>query len=140
VLGRLRADGEARLPGPAVKPTRTAIGRHAEDAAAAHLAAQGWTILARNMRVGALEIDLVVRRGPLVAIVEVRTRAPSSFAGAFASVAGVKRARLLRAADRLWRFHLRGMEGVERVRIDVCAVSFGPDGTRVEHHAGAITG
>jgi putative endonuclease len=119
---------------------RADVGKNAEDAAAAHLEAQGWTILARNMRLGALELDLVARRGPLVAIVEVRTRGPGSFTGAFASVTGVKRARLLRAADRLWRFHLRGMEGVERLRIDVCAVSFGPSGARVEHVAGAITG
>jgi putative endonuclease len=123
-----------------VTPHKTAIGRHAEEAAAAHLAEQGWVILARNLRLGALELDLVARKGPLVAIVEVRTRGPSSFAGAFASISGAKRARLLRAADRLWRFHLRGMAGVERVRIDVCAVSFGPGGARVEHHAGAITG
>jgi putative endonuclease len=123
-----------------VGPNKTAVGRNAEEAASAHLIAQGWTILARNMRLGALELDIVARKGPLVAIVEVRTRGPSSFAGAFASVTGVKRARLLRATDRLWRFRLRGMAGVERVRIDVCAVSFGPEGARVEHHAGAITG
>jgi putative endonuclease len=123
-----------------VRVTKTAIGRHAEDAACAHLAQEGWSILARNMRLGALELDVVARKGPLVAIIEVRTRSASAFAGAFASVNATKRARLLRAADRLWRFHLRGMQGVERVRIDVCAVTFGPEGTRVEHHAGAITG
>jgi putative endonuclease len=119
---------------------KSEVGRRAEEAAAAHLVAHGFAILARNMRLGALEIDLVARKGPLVAIVEVRTRGPGSFAGAFASVGGVKRARLLRAADRLWRFHLRGLEGVERLRIDVCAVSFGPEGVRVEHAPGAITG
>ena len=68
-----------------------------------YLEARGYRLLARNLRLGALELDLVMRQGPLVAIVEVRTRGAGSFTGPFASVTPTTRTRLLRAADRLWR-------------------------------------
>ena len=38
---------------------RGAIGAAAEDAAAAHLAGLGWQVLARNLRVGRDELDIV---------------------------------------------------------------------------------
>jgi len=43
--------------------------------AAQHLQNLGWTILHCNFRQGHKEIDLVVRRGEMVAFVEVKTRA-----------------------------------------------------------------
>ncbi len=42
--------------------------------AARHLADRGWAILHRNYRLGHREIDLVARRGEVVAFVEVKTR------------------------------------------------------------------
>lgn len=126
--------------GPRAPVDRRAVGRRAEDAVAAHLEAQGYRVLARNLRLGALELDLVVRRGPLVAIVEVRARGRGSYAGPFASVTPVKQARLLRAADRLWRERLRGTPGVERVRLDVAAVTFDGETARIVYQAGAIVG
>ncbi len=119
---------------------RRAIGKRAEDAVAIYLAARGFDVLARNLRLGALELDIVARQGPLVAIVEVRTRGPGSFTGPFASVTREKQRRLLRAAERLWRDKLRGMPDVARVRIDVAAVTFDGDDARIAYHAGAIVG
>jgi putative endonuclease len=115
-------------------------GARAERAVAAWLAARGWDILGMNLRVGHLEIDLVARNGPLVAMVEVRTRGVGAYERAFASVGHVKRTRLLQAADRLWRFHLRKMPGVERMRIDVAAVTFTEDGAHVDYASGALVG
>jgi putative endonuclease len=120
-------------------PTRRAIGQRAEDAVAAHLEAQGFVILFRNLRLGALEIDLVARRGPLVAIVEVRARGRGSFTGPFASITPKKRGTLVRAAERLWSGTLRGMQDVERVRIDVAAVTIDGEQMRLEYAQGAIT-
>jgi putative endonuclease len=40
---------------------------------AAWLAGQGYDIVATNLRLGALEIDVVARKGPVIAVVEVRT-------------------------------------------------------------------
>jgi putative endonuclease len=114
-------------------------GRRAERAVEELLVARGFDILARNLRLGALEIDLVARLGPLVAVVEVRSRGTSSYQRALASITPKKRATLLRAAERLWRERISKMADVERLRIDVAAVSFARGETHVEYIEGALT-
>jgi putative endonuclease len=74
-----------------------------------------------------------------VAVVEVRTRGARSFLPALASITKEKRARLLRAADRLWQMRFERLGDVDRVRIDVAAVYFGPGAPRVEYVEGAIS-
>jgi putative endonuclease len=51
-----------------------ADGRAAEALAAAALQAAGWTILDRRARTDAGELDLVARRGAVLAFVEVKRR------------------------------------------------------------------
>ena len=53
---------------------RRALGIEGEARAAAYLEARGWRILARNVRAGRVEIDLVTTRGRTLAFVEVKTR------------------------------------------------------------------
>jgi putative endonuclease len=91
------------------------------------------------VRVGALELDVVARKGDLAVIVEVRTRGPGSFAGALASVDIKKRESLVRGAERYWRATLSKVPGIERVRIDVAAVTFEAGETRVEYVEAAVT-
>src|SRR6266436_5544657 len=110
-------------------------GDAAEGAAADELGAQGWHILARQLRVGRAEIDiLAVDRGPPAAlvVVEVRWRARRDFGLAEETVDGRKRARLHRAAFGLreigalpdgttlpalpWRFDLVVVEPGGRLR------------------------
>ncbi|MDX9720884.1 MAG: YraN family protein [Myxococcota bacterium] len=50
------------------------LGRGAEDAAVAHLEAQGWSILGRNFRARGGELDIIACRGEVLAFVEVRSR------------------------------------------------------------------
>lgn len=114
-------------------------GARAEDAVVNFLTTRGFSILGRNVRVGALEIDVVARKGALAAVVEVRTRGEGSYVGPFASVGAQKRASLLRAAERLWREKLSKLDGVERVRLDVAAVTFDGAGAHVEYVEGAFT-
>ncbi|MDB4994166.1 MAG: hypothetical protein JWM74_1598 [Myxococcaceae bacterium] len=118
---------------------KLARGHRAERIVADYLIARGWEILAVNLRLGHLEIDLVARRGELAAMIEVRSRGVGAYERPFESIAGKKKMRLLHAADRLWRFHLSKMEGIDRMRIDVASVRFTPDGAIVEHIEGAIT-
>jgi putative endonuclease len=117
---------------------RAELGRRAEDAVADYLVASGFEVLGRNVRLGKLELDVVARRGDLVVVVEVRTRGPTALDTAFGSVTAQKRARLRRAVERLWRRELDAMDGVERVRIDVAAVTFDAGKTSVEYVEGAI--
>ncbi|MGD0676193.1 MAG: YraN family protein [Polyangiaceae bacterium] len=109
-------------------------------AVADFLFARGFQIFARNLRLGALELDVVARRGKLVVIVEVRTRGERSLERAFESVGRVKRQRLVRAAGRLWRSRLAWNSEIDRVRIDVAAVSFSRGQTKVEYAEGVIAG
>jgi putative endonuclease len=118
--------------------TRTAIGRRAESAVADFLFADGFTLLARNLRLGALELDVVARKGCLVVIVEVRTRGPGAWVGAFESVTWAKQRRILRAAERLWRTRLARSVTIQRVRMDVAAVTFAGGRTSIEYVAGAV--
>jgi len=104
------------------------------------LFASGFSILARNLRLGPLELDVVARSGALVVVVEVRTRRKGALVTAFESVTPSKRARLIRAVDRLWRTRLVAMRDIERVRIDVAAVTFVCGRTLVEYASGAIGG
>lgn len=100
-------------------------GKRAEDAAAAFLQAQGLSIVERNFRAKGGELDIVARDGEEMVFVEVRSRASSSFGGAAASVDGLKRRKLIRAA-RVW-LQARGWDGA--CRFDVIALDAG----RLEH-------
>jgi Holliday junction resolvase-like predicted endonuclease len=92
------------------------------------------------VRVGPLELDVVARLGALAVIVEVRTRGRGSFTSALESIDAKKRASLVRGAERLWRTKLATLPGIERVRIDVAAVTFEGGGTHVEYIEAAVTG
>ena len=71
-------------------------GRRAEAMAAWLLRAKGYRILARRFRVHAGEVDLIVRRGRVVAFVEVKAR--SSRADAAEAVSPAQRRRIAGAA------------------------------------------
>jgi putative endonuclease len=112
--------------------------RRSERAVADYLAVLGFDILGMNLRLGPLELDVVAKKGPLVVIVEVRTRGPGAFQRPFESIGYEKQRTLRRAVGVLWRRKLRAMKDVQRVRIDAAAVSF--EGTKVfvEYVEGAI--
>jgi Holliday junction resolvase-like predicted endonuclease len=75
----------------------------------------------------------------LVVVVEVRTRGDGAFETALQSVSAAKQRRLVLATDRLWRERFAVDPGIERIRIDVAAVSFTNGETRVEYFPGAVT-
>src|SRR6185369_14295951 len=121
-------------------PERHALGRAAEQAAVDSLLRQGFGILWRNLRIGALEIDVVAKKGDLVVIVEVRTRGPGSFEKPLASISKTKVRTLLRASRALWRGRVSKMKDVRRLRIDVASVVPAESGEMiVEWIPGAIT-
>jgi putative endonuclease len=74
-------------------------GHFAEAAAAALLMAKGFRLLARRYRTPLGEIDLVVKRGRLIAFVEVKAR--PTLCEALESVGPMSERRIVGAAD-LW--------------------------------------
>ncbi|WP_439530366.1 YraN family protein [Pannonibacter sp.] len=73
------------------------LGHGAESLAALILRLKGWRILARRFRSGAGEVDLVARRGDVLAFIEVKAR--RSRAAALEAVSATARGRIIRAAQ-----------------------------------------
>jgi putative endonuclease len=95
---------------------RTTLGRLGEAQAASYLRRRGYRIIERNVRYDGVEIDLVVKRGGLVAFVEVKTRRSESLGPPELAVDARKQARIVRAA-RAWLCENRGASA--RIRFDV---------------------
>ncbi len=121
------------------------IGDAGEALTAGRLEAAGWTILARNVRVGRDELDLLaIDPGPprTLVVVEVRRRGRRDFGFAEETVDHRKRATVRRAVATLLE---RGALPDGRplpalpVRIDLVALDVGRDGLpSVRHHRAAI--
>ena len=83
--------------------------------------AAGFSIVARNFRCRAGELDIVARRGEMLVIAEVRLRSHADYGGAAASITHEKRRRIVRAA----RFLLRTRPALAElaVRFDILLLS-----------------
>ncbi|HRI69573.1 MAG TPA: YraN family protein [Polyangium sp.] len=103
---------------------RQATGTRAENAAANYFEHLGYRILARNLRVGRAEIDLLVQEEDVIVVVEVRTRGPGSYQRALDSITASKQRRLRTAGETLWRRRFLKDERVSRMRFDAVAVAF----------------
>jgi putative endonuclease len=109
------------------RPATRAIGQSGEALAARFLEGRGMRIVARNLRTRMGEIDLVMRDGPTVVLVEVKTRQGSGGDPPHVAVDARKRARLARLA-RAYVARQR-LDGVA-CRFDVVAVTLDPAGGR----------
>lgn len=76
-------------------------GAEAETAAVAWLRRHGYREVARNVRTGAGEIDLVAKHQGVLCFVEIKARGGPGFGPAVAAVTPAKQRRLTRAAT-LW--------------------------------------
>jgi putative endonuclease len=106
-------------------------GVRGEQEAASFLESQGWEILAHRFRMGRLEIDLVARRGRLVAFIEVKTRRGEAFGTPFEAVTWAKQREIVRVA-RAW-MDRHGSPG-DIYRFDVVGVLHGPQGVATIQH------
>ncbi len=89
--------------------------------------------MATNVRVGRLELDIVAREGPVVIVVEVRTRSAGAWVRAIDSVDRRKRERVRRAGEALWAARFAEDPSVERMRFDIASVDLdAPGGPTVE--------
>ena len=109
------------------------LGQRAEEAAASFLETSGFVVLGRNVRVSRLEIDIIARDGPVVVIVEVRTRSEGAWVRALDSVDWKKMKRIRAAGESLWRTRFKRDETLERLRFDIVSVDFDAGEARIEH-------
>ena len=77
----------------------TARGRSAERRVAWYFRRRGYRILARNVRAGGVELDLIVRRGRRLVFCEVKLKEGPRFGDPLEAVDFRKRQRLRRGAE-----------------------------------------
>ena len=118
---------EPRRAGTTSKP----LGDRGEALAAKHLERAGWVIADRNFRVGHREIDLVARRGEVVAFVEVKTRAGLGYGHPLESITARKRREVQQVAAAWVERH--GREG-DVYRFDAVSVLVRAGGEPVVEH------
>jgi putative endonuclease len=110
---------------------RHQLGFDGERAAIGYLNAAGYVVLAHRFRVGRNDLDLVIRRGALVAFVEVKTRTGAGYGPGRESIGWRKRQALGRVAE-VWRLRY-GAPG-DTYRFDVVeVVRTRAGGFRVNH-------
>jgi len=127
----------ARRPDP--KPVsqwtdaRHVLGHDGEGAAMTFLRRRGWRVEAHRFRLGHHDLDLVIRRGSLVAFVEVKTRRSRRFGTALEALGPRQRRALARVAQVWIERHGRPDD---EYRFDLLAVDLptwgGPRVTHVE--------
>jgi putative endonuclease len=118
---------------------RQQFGRAAEAAAAQYLTRRGWALLGRNVRIGRGELDLVVRRGDVLAFVEVKARRSTACGTPEDAVDGRKRRQVARLAELWLAARPWALRGVSDVRFDVVAVDATVSPPEVRHLPAAFT-
>ena len=115
--------------------TRPALGRRGEDLAACRYEDDGYSVVSRNFRCGAGEIDLVVQRDRTLVFCEVKTRATDFFGDPSEAVTRSKQARLRKLAA-IWLTE-NPAPGIE-VRFDVVSIVIDRSGTRLTRYEDAF--
>jgi putative endonuclease len=118
---------------------RQQFGRAAEEAAARYLERRGWHLLDRNVRIGRGELDLVARRGAVLAFVEVKARRTKTAGAPEDAVTPHKRRQIARLAALWLAARPWALRGVSDVRFDIVAVDATAVPAAVRHLAAAFT-
>lgn len=126
---------QGRARGTRDAERRRALGARAEARVCEHLQRQGFQVLARNERVGRLEIDVIAKRASLLVFCEVRARSSAERVFPSQTVEGQKGQRVRRAVTEWLR---RSRPGSVQVRIDVASVVFDTPEGRLTYLEGAL--
>lgn len=113
------------------------FGRAGERRVELHYRLRGYRLLVRNLRERAGEIDLIMRRGPLIVFIEVKSRAERWADEAAMAVDPAKRARIIGGARSWCAREGKRVDGC-RFRYDVACVIRGRWFSRVRRWEGAF--
>lgn len=106
-------------------------GQAGESLAATYLELAGCPVVARNVKLAGVEVDLLAAEGATRVLVEVKLRSRGDYGGPEGAVDRDKRRRLMRAA--------LALGGAEPVRIDLVAIELVDGGLTLRHYRNAIT-
>ncbi len=115
---------QATAPGPA-SVDHLEIGRRGEKLAYWFLRRNGYTMVARNLRLryGVAELDLVGWDGEVLAFIEVKTRTSEQFGAPESAVSAMQQQRIAYAAQ----FYLRRLkQKAVNYRFDIVSVTWQP--------------
>jgi len=104
--------------------TAAEVQRIGEDAAAALLQREGWTVLHRNWSLRLGELDIVARRGGCLAFVEVKCRQAPAYVDPALAVDWRKQRKLRRVAE---AYLAAVRPAYTQCRFDVVAVVLAPE-------------
>ena len=110
---------------------RQVLGLKGEQEAMAYLTSRGYEIEEHRFRLGRHDVDIIARRGSLVAFVEVKTRRGRAFGTGVEAVGRRKQATIAKVAS-LWCLRC-GRPG-DTYRFDVVSVEEGADGRMTVEH------
>jgi putative endonuclease len=131
LLQRLLRALDRLAPARDDRPKHLVTGERGEEAAFFYLREQGYTIVARNWRVGGAkaELDLVGWEGETLCFVEVKTRTTHDVKPAEAAVDEEKRRHLRQMARRyMRRLKSRQRPGRPKCRFDILSLYLAPEG------------
>lgn len=114
---------------------RKALGDLGERIAARHLTAQGLTVLDRNWRCAAGEIDIVALDGATLVVCEVKTRSSTRFGTPLEAITAQKSCRLHRLG---WLWVRAHDVRCDAVRVDVVAIIRRRRGPAVVDHIAGV--
>lgn len=109
--------------------THNELGQRGEEIALEHLLQKGLRLVDRNWRSGHKELDLVMRDGNTLVVVEVKTRATGQYGRPADAISPQKIRRTVNAADAYLRYNRLDCP----VRFDVVAIVGTGSAMRVEH-------
>ncbi|MCD8293359.1 MAG: YraN family protein [Prevotellaceae bacterium] len=109
--------------------THNVLGRAGEDAAAAYLQQNGYTIRHRNWRKNHLELDIVAMKAGELVVVEVKTRADTAYKEPHEAVDRRKIRRIVIAADA----YMKHFNIDATVRFDIITAVGAAVPFRIEH-------
>lgn len=118
---------------------RRRLGDQGEGHARRYLEARGYEFLTANWRCAAGELDLVMRDGEEIVIVEVKTRRGERRGRAEEAIAAAQARRLLAAGE--W-FIAETPEATDRIwRVDLIAITLDARGVveRLTHHVNVLS-